>query len=364
MTMLNQIHFIGYGLIGASLSAAIRKYFPGLKQTGESADDGADFGVQSGFLNQNCTFETLIESQNCLIIIATPMLTIPKIFERISKSEFKGWITDVGSVKSGLHLEAEKLGIHYFGGHPMAGSEKQLARSYNPFLFENAVFVLTHKGTEKPDILNEYQRILETIGALPLDLEPALHDEIAATISHLPQLLAVALVDFVRENNQNHPAFLQLAAGGFRDMTRIASSPSGIWKDILTSNRTFVSQKIREFIRLLSNLATELENETELNEVLTRFKRSKETRDSIPRNTKGFISPLFDLLVFVEDQPGVIYNLSKLLFEKGINIRDIELLKVREGLQGAFRISFLSEKEWKEANTILNQNGFQSQFMV
>lgn len=362
--MLNQIHFIGYGLIGASLSSAVRKYFPGLRQTGESADDGAEFGVQSGFLDQTCSLETLSETRNCLIIIATPMLTIPKIFGRISNSDFSGWITDVGSVKSGLHLEAEKLGLHYFGGHPMAGSEKQLARSFNPFLFENAVFVLTHKGNEKPDILNDYQRILESIGALPLDLEPAIHDEIAATISHLPQLLAVALVDFVREKNSRHPAFLQLAAGGFRDMTRIASSPSGMWKDILSANRSFVSGKIKEFITLLTSVANELETEPDLTVLLDRFKRSKETRDSIPRNTKGFISPLFDLLVFVEDQPGVIFNLSKLLFEKGINIRDIELLKVREGLQGAFRLSFLSEKEWKEANTLLNQNGFQSQLMI
>ncbi len=361
--MISQLHFIGYGLIGASLSSAIRRYFPKLKQTGESADDGAVFGKETGFLDEILPVESLAPSGQTLVIIASPMSVIPTVFRRLGKAGYSGWVTDVGSVKSGLHREASAAGLNYFGGHPMAGSEKQSARNFNPFMFENAVYVLTFPGDEKPEIMDDFQRIIETIGALPLELKPDLHDEIAATISHLPQLLAVSLVNFAVKYNAGHPAFLQLAAGGFRDMTRIASSPAGIWKDILSENRAVISSKVREFISLLSGLAQDLEQDEDLGILAARFKSAKETRDSIPRNTKGFISPLFDLLVFVEDQPGVIYNLSRLLFEQGINIRDIELLKVREGLQGAFRISFSTEKEWKAANSLLNQNGFQSQFL-
>lgn len=358
--MIQHIHFIGFGLMAASLSAAIRRSHPAIRLTAESADEGAGFGVEKSILDSTLTVDSISDPDSCLVIIATPVTVISKELDRLKNLGYPGWITDIGSVKSSFHEQAGLLGLNYFGGHPMTGSEKQSARHFNPVMYENAVYVLTPPVNGDWVLLNDFERLLQSVGALPLILEPAIHDEIAATISHLPQLLAVALVGFVAAHQKDNPAFLQLAAGGFRDMTRIASSPEGIWKDILTANRPAVQQKLSGFIHFLTGMEQELKTE-DISHLMKRFSEARFTRDSIPRNTKGFIHPLFDLMVLVEDQPGVIFTMSKLLFENGINIRDMELIKVREGLQGAFRLSFSTETDWTRANQLLNENGFQSQ---
>ncbi len=356
--MLKHIHFIGFGLMAASLAASIRKVKPLLKLTAQSLDDGAEFGVSEKLLDQSIKIGDISGNENILVVIAVPMNSYPSIFEELSKAKYSGWITDVGSVKNYSANLAKEFNLNFFGGHPMAGSEKNTARNYNPIMFENAIFVITGKPENK--IANDYVSLLQEIGTLTLELSPEQHDEIAATISHLPQLLAVALVDFTREFNETQNAYLQLAAGGFRDMTRIASSPSGIWKDILQTNHKNITIRLTEFIEYLNRLKSELVL-IQPEEVLERFKRAKLTRDSIPRNTKGFLRPLFDLLVFVQDEPGVIYRLSKILFDHDINIRDIELLKVREGLQGAFRVSFSTEPAMIKAKELMESIGFTTQ---
>lgn len=358
--MLKHIHFIGFGLIAASLAAAIRKVQPQLVISAQSLDDGSTFGLSEQLITQENTIETLPNSNETLVIIATPLSVYPEIFEQLSKSRYKGWISDVGSVKQFPAELAKKYQLNFFGGHPMAGSEKHSAKYYNPILFENAIFVLTNKPNHP--IADSYSELLKNIGALILELDNDEHDEIAATISHLPQLLAVSLVDFTRQFNDKKNAYLQLAAGGFRDMTRIASSPVGIWKDILLTNQHHIADRLDGMIQYLVHLKNDL-LESNNKEVLERFHHAKLTRDSIPRNTKGFLTVLSDLYVYVQDEPGVIYKLSKILYEHDINIRDIELLKVREGHQGAFRVAFTTEAEMRNAKLLLESVGFKTQIV-
>lgn len=358
--MLKRIHFIGFGLMAASFAAAVKKINSDLYLSAESEDDGPEFGIAEKILNESCSVSSITDHETTLLIIATPMNAYPSVFEKISRAKFSGWISDLGSVKTFPVQLAKQFNLKFFGGHPMAGSEKNTAKNFNPIMFENAVFVLT--GKPDVEIAADYVELIKSIGALTLELSNEEHDQIAATISHLPQLLAVSLVDFTRTFNEKQKAYLQLAAGGFRDMTRIASSPSGIWKDILKTNHDHISLRLNQFISYLTELKSDLEKQNPDN-VLERFNRSKLTRDSIPRNTKGFLHPLFDLLVFVEDQPGVIFRLSKILFEHNINIRDIELLKVREGHQGAFRVSFSSESALLTAKELMESIGFKTQII-
>jgi prephenate dehydrogenase len=163
-------------------------------------------------------------------------------------------------------------------------------------------------------------------------------------------------MELAARKNSRNPALFQLAAGGFRDMTRIASSPFPIWKDILTNNRDPVRSILREYELLIKQLKREL-SEKSLSAVGRKFLRAKAFRDAIPRNSKGFLHSLHDLFVSVEDKPGMLAKMTSALFNAGINISDIELLKVREGQGGTFRLSFESAEAAASAAKTLRAKG-------
>jgi prephenate dehydrogenase len=179
------------------------------------------------------------------------------------------------------------------------------------------------------------------------------HDAALAMLSHAPQLLAVALTNVA---GRRHPASRQrlaLGAGGFRDMTRIASSPFGVWKDIIEENPT----EIRRALRLL---VKELQRYEQLmgragRGLSVAFAKAAELRGSIPRGMKGYRSPLIERTVFVPDEPGMLAKLTGELGRSRINIKDIELLKVREGTGGTFRLAFESESDARRSERILER---------
>jgi prephenate dehydrogenase len=244
----------------------------------------------------------------------------------------------------------------FIGGHPMAGSEGSGIEYADGLLFQNAVYVLCPPlGCGKK--IQPLAALLKSIGARVLTMDAREHDHVAAAISHLPQLIAVSLMDNAARMNERNPAFLQLAAGGFRDMTRIASSPFYVWKDILSNNRDETMHALREFEKLLGQFRKGL-HQNSLSDVGKKFLRAKSFRDSIPKNTKGFIHSLHDLFIWVDDKPGMLATMTATLFRSGININDIELLKVREGQGGTFRLSFESAESARLAAKSLRAKGF------
>ena len=187
-------------------------------------------------------------------------------------------------------------------------------------------------------------------------LDPYLHDKISSRVSHLPQLLSVLLVNQASQKSED-VSFLDYAAGGFRDMTRIASSDFSIWESIIKYNKTEILDSIDIFQDQISSLKKliEVENYAELNNL---FENASVARNEISINTKGFIDQLFDIKVFVKDQPGMISKISTILFENNINIKDIELLKIREGTGGNFKFYFESESDAEKAKLLIEQVGF------
>ncbi|MDZ7344096.1 MAG: prephenate dehydrogenase/arogenate dehydrogenase family protein, partial [candidate division KSB1 bacterium] len=266
-------------------------------------------------------------------------------------------VTDVGSTKHSIVEEAQKHfngDRHFIGGHPMAGREQGGWENADSRLFENAVYVLTPLPNFPPLLLNSVKSFLRVIGAQVMTLDPEAHDRIVAEVSHLPQLLAIALTNFiVREGVAPEPR-LQLAAGGFRDMTRLAASPFSLWQDILQSNRANVRRSLQQFILTLQNLLDDFDGEA----MATRFQRANEIRQGIPRDNRGFLQPRFDLTVSVPDRLGEIARLATALAAEHINIKDIEALKVREGEGGTLRLVFDSEASRVMAEQILEQIGY------
>jgi prephenate dehydrogenase len=154
-------------------------------------------------------------------------------------------------------------------------------------------------------------------------------------------------MNYVGKKNEVLRNCFELAAGGFQDLTRIASSSATIWQDIISSNSNNVKSAIDGFIEQLSEERDNLEN------LLKGFESANTFRSRIPQKNKGFISPLTDVLVYVNDQVGVIAKISNALFKKNIDIRDIELLKIREKEGGVFMLSFESRQKAAEAIKIL-----------
>lgn len=267
-------------------------------------------------------------------------------------------ISDVSGVKGVFHNEWEKIeskGI-YFGGHPMTGKEKGGYDNSDPLLFENSVYILSNRYKDHL-LMNDFIEIIKSLGARITLLDPFLHDKVVANVSHLPQLLSVALVNSAarKENGIN---FTDYAAGGFRDMTRIASSDFSIWEKVIQYNKDEILQAIqlmKDEIDLMQNFIAD-EN---IEKIAEAFESSRIKRDEIPKDTKGFINKLYDIFIYVTDQPGVISKISTALFKNDINIKDIELLKIREGTGGIFRLSIESEQDKHKAKEIIRNEGYE-----
>ena len=356
----NKICIIGTGLIGGSLALAFRRKKIGNKIIGFDFQETINKAVEQNVIDEGYSPEE-IENQVIdadLIILATNIrqiiCDIKKIAPLLNKEAI---VTDVGSTKETIVKVADRVladSAYFIGGHPMAGSEKSGIDAVDPSLFENCFYILTPSENTSPDVLNKLVKIMELIGAKVLILNASVHDKIASAVSHLPQVLAVKLVNLIEGYNLDEANYLKLAAGGFRDMTRIASSPFSMWEDIFKTNSENILNIIDEFIIELKSLKNELSFANLRNE----FENAAKSRLSIPKDTKGFIHPNYDITVVVEDEPGVISKIATTLSEKNINIRDIEVLKVRLLEGGTMRLSFESEKNREVAIELLSEKGF------
>jgi prephenate dehydrogenase len=235
----------------------------------------------------------------------------------------------------------------------LAGSESRGLAASDPFLFQNAIYALTPAPSVPPATLAAFRNLLETTGARTLLLESGQHDRIVAATSHLPQLVAVALMQVVGARASDDPTTFQLAAGGFRDMTRIASSPFDIWRNICTTNRDAIVGAIDECITALREISQEVGTEA-LGEA---FEAAGRARATIPRDTKGWLSPLHQLLVTLEDRPGALVSVLVPLAERGINVSDVEVLKVREHEGGTILLGFTSADDARQAEEIIGATG-------
>jgi len=262
-------------------------------------------------------------------------------------------VTDVGSTKQGVMNIYEKLpaGVWAVGGHPMAGSEMKGINGADRYLFENAVYVLT-PGSKTPDNVVEYLiKLLHATGAQIKVMDAVIHDEIVATVSHIPHLAAVTMVNLTEGERDK----LMMAAGGFRDTTRVASSNPEIWEDIFFFNRDILLEKLDAFIDRLVNIKRAL-NSGDRIFIRHELYNAKKIRDEIPRTRKGLIAGFYDIVCIVPDRPGIIAKLGAILSKENINIVDIEILRVREGDGGTIRLGVPSLEDAHRAVASLQAN--------
>ncbi len=356
---IKNISIIGLGLIGGSIAKALKKSQYNFNISAFDKPEVLLMAMDENAIDEKLnSYEEALNSD--LIFLCMPVSYSIEIFENLApKLHNNSILTDVCSVKNVFKEKwdnSESKGF-YFGGHPMTGKEKGGFENSDPLLFENSVYILTDDFTENK-YFDDFSKIISSFGSNILHIPAKQHDVIAASVSHLPQLVSVALVNAASLKTDNYN-FLDLAAGGFRDMTRIASSDFTIWESIIANNKSQILTAIDKFSYDLSTL-TKWISEDNYNAIHDYFENARVCRDEVPQNSKGFMHPLFDLFVFVSDEPGAISEISTSLFNNGINIKDMELLKIREGSGGTFRLSFDSADEVQKASEILKAIGFET----
>lgn len=364
---LKRIAILGVGLIGGSLGLVWRSRGTELTVVGYDRPEVLEEALRRGAIDEGASDVAEAVHGADLVVLALPLATILRLLEEIAPHLRPGAVvTDVGSVKAPVMAQAREVLAPenpFVGGHPMAGSERSGVAHADAFLFENATYVLCPpEGTAAealPETHPDLVALVRATGAQVLLLEAARHDRIAAFVSHLPQLLAVLLMNLAAEANEEDDAFLRLAAGGFRDMTRIASSPFRMWGDILIGNEGPILDTLAGFAAALQRVRNRLAEE-DLDALEGAFTRARTVRDTIPKNTKGFLHPLSDVYVYVEDRPGVLLHITQALYEAELNIKDIELLKIREGTGGAFRLSFSGDAAAEAAVAALQAAGYRA----
>jgi prephenate dehydrogenase len=354
------ITIVGVGVIGGSLGLAIKKHFPSTHVVGVDKRDVLKKALKRGAIDEASTDLRKAVSAADLVFLATPVSVIQKVLSKVAASaSHRAVVTDVGSVKRSIMRSASKLFPrgNFVGGHPMAGVELSGVDAAHPLLFENAVYVLSPMKSNPAGMLQQFADFLKELGARVVVMDPKTHDEVASAVSHLPQLTAVALTNVAGKEHRSGRRHLRLAAGGFRDLTRIASSRPEIWKDILEFNRDEIDKSLVLLIRELERYRSYLRRGT--NDLAGKFRSARRIRDGIPKSMKGFLHPLAELYVFVKDKPGMMAKMTSVLAKAKINIKDIELVKVREGRGGTFRLAFESKETSARAAVILKRTGFE-----
>ena len=261
-----KITIIGVGLIGGSLGLALKNKNPKYKISGIDKLEIIEKAIARRAIDEGTIdLEKGIKEAD-LIIIATPVKTILDLLPRINPFIKKGCIvTDTGSTKGQIVETAEKIlskEVYFVGGHPIAGSEKYGIEEANPYLFQDKTYILTITKDTNLLALKKILLLIKIINAKKLILDPLEHDRIVGAVSHLPQIVAISLTNMIGKLGQleNSDNYFKAIGEGFKDMTRIASSPYQMWEDICETNQENILEMIQEFRNYLRIIEDKLKN--------------------------------------------------------------------------------------------------------
>lgn len=360
-----KVFIIGLGLIGGSIALAIKKEHSNCLIYGyDIKDNEVKMAKSLGVIDEvvDC-IESGVEDAD-LIIFATPVTKTEELMDKFVHYNLKqsAIVTDVGSTKERIVEKAEILkekNVTFIGGHPMAGSHKTGVEAAKAHLFENAFYILTPTNGTSMNTTIHLQNWLKGTKAKFIEMSPKQHDNLAGVISHFPHLIAASLVHQVAKLESDEPLLSDLAAGGFRDITRIASASPIMWRDILIHNKetllSLLSSWQNEMERVKSLITTGCEEE-----IFQYFQIAKTFRDELPVKQKGAIPSFYDLYVDVPDHPGVISDVTGILARKGISITNIRILETREDIMGVLRLSFRSDQDREQALKCLSDNLYEA----
>ncbi|QFT89392.1 prephenate dehydrogenase [Bacillus sp. THAF10] len=370
--MKGKVVVIGLGLIGGSIALAIKKEHPQSYITGfDINEQQAKLAKSLKVVDDYCESYEQAALEADFIVISVPVMQATEVLKKLSQLTYEKEqviITDVGSTKKKLTLLASTLftqkNVSFIGGHPMAGSHKSGITAAKSHLFENAFYVLTPASPElshKEVALTKMWLAGTKANFVSMSAEE--HDFAAGVISHFPHIVAAGLVHQAEEMQQQNAFVTRLAAGGFRDITRIASSNPTMWKDILLHNKETLLLLLDQWMGQMEAVKQNLLMENE-DYFYTFFQDAKQFRDDLPVKSKGAIPSFYDLYVDVPDYPGIISEITGYLAKEQISITNIRIMETREEIYGVLRLSFQSEEDRQRAEECLKQYTMYETYIV
>jgi len=388
---MTRLVVIGAGLLGGSLLATLqrRRTCNGGTYALTAVSSAATRDALQALKWCDALFDYADLDDACtgadLIVLCTPLSAIHSQINAIAACADRlgpgAIVTDVGSTKveicrQGFAAFPKRVAgsPRFVGGHPMAGSEKSGLNAADPLLYQSALWVLCPPSDLETGRLDPLKEMVQAVGARVAILEPDRHDAAVARISHVPQLLASVLAGWAGADDDSAEAALALAAGGFRDMTRLALSPWDIWRDILATNSAPVADGLHELSERLTELAAAARqwaaDDESTNSLADRslpsgetafratFAKGKAFRERFRMPRKGIVHDLTELVVRLDDRPGQLLALFAPLAHAGINVQDLEILKVREGESGTILLGFATPDDAQRATVAIIAAGF------
>lgn len=364
------ISIIGIGLIGGSIALSLKnKFEDNVRIKGfDKNESQLHLATSLGVIEEGCsTLDESIKDAD-VIFLCTPVQSLcQQLKEVMLSADLKegAIITDVGSTKEQVVRTSQQFisqsGGYFIGGHPMAGSHKSGVEAASERLFENAYYVLTPSADVNETKTQFLKDLLTATKAHIIEMSPEEHDKVVGAISHLPHLLASSLVEQVYQYHEDNDWYLTLAAGGFRDITRIASSNPRMWKDITLSNKQYIVEQLLDWQKRMQAIM-EMVKEGDATQIEEFFAHAKQVRDGLIENKRGAIPSFYDLYVDIPDHPGVIGHITTLLGEHRISITKIAILETREDIMGVLRLTFRYKEDLESAMRVIQQANYEAYY--
>lgn len=357
-----ELGFIGFGLIGGSIARSVKKKKPDITVRVYTRRQNPELeqGIAEGIIDE-LLYEINGQLSTCdIIFLCAPVLKNAEflpLLKNIVKPDCL--ITDVGSVKGNICEAAAQSGLshQFIGGHPMAGSEKTGYVNSTDILLENAYYLLTPTADNRPEDVARLQNLVALTGANCVILPPDEHDKITAAISHVPHIIAVSLVNMVRQSDNEEENMKSFAAGGFKDITRIASSSPAMWQDICLANK----ESILPILQLYKEQITDFEKMiagSDKSGIYHAFQEAGEYRNSIPAGKSSVIARSYELFINIDDRAGAIATVATTLSVHGISIKNIGIIHNREFSDGVLRLELYNEEDADKSRQLLRQNHY------
>ena len=359
--MAKTIYIAGLGLIGASMALGIKRDHPDYEILGYNRSQASrDIALEREMIDRATDDFAGFAPLADIIILSLPIQQTLDFIEKLANLDLKEGviISDAGSTKSAIVATAEKYfadkPVRFVGAHPMAGSHKTGAASADVNLFENAYYIFTPSSLTTPDTLEEMKDLLSGLHARFIEINAEEHDRVTSQISHFPHILASGLMEQTASYAEEHEMARRFAAGGFRDMTRIAESEPGMWTSILLSNRDTIIERIEDFKGRLDEVGQAIHKGDE-NQIWNFFNQAREQRQAMEIHKRGGVDSSFDLYVDVPDEEDVILRILELL--RGTSLVNIHINEEnREDIHGILQISFKNAQDLKRAEQVITEN--------
>jgi len=353
--------FVGLGLIGGSIAKAIRQTMPDSRIIAYDINsDTLSLAKKEGIVDVVLSKIDNSFGQCDYLFLCAPVSKNDENLKILAKFINKDCtLTDVGSVKTDIHSHIEALGLssRFIGGHPMTGSERTGYQNSKAVLLENAYYILTPTKDVPLEKVTAYQNLVETLGTIPLVLSCEEHDYVTAAISHLPHVIASSLVNLVQDSDSENGVMKMIAAGGFKDITRIASSSPVMWQQICLTNTENIISLLNDYIEALSAIKEKLESK-DAKALFCFFEKARDYRESFIEASSGPIKKTYSLNVDIIDKTGSLASVATLLADHNINIKNIGIVHNREVEAGTLRIEFYEELSSIHALSVLQKNGY------